>query len=260
MSAEHHEIPTPRSVPTEEALGRSVVAWLTAAGWTCYQEVEVHLHGTQGGPRADIVAVRDGLVWIVELKVRLSWDVLEQAEAWEGWAHRRSVATALGPRHAAGRTAGRALTALGLGWIHANGWTTGGTLVLGEVRERVEAPTVGALEARRAPLLLDQLRPEHQTAAAAGSTTGGHWTRWRETCRALADAVAAEPGLELGQYVARIAHHYASTRSAVSSLAMDVERGRIDAVRGCGGRGRHLVLGHEETTFSGRESGEETTP
>ena len=238
---------------SEQELGARVVAWLTADGWTCYSEVEP----VGQGPRADIVAVRDGIAWIIECKLRLSWDVLEQAEAWEGWAHRRSVATALGPRHAAGRTAERALTALGIGWLHANGWTTGGKLVLGDLTTRVVAPTV--LDARRAGLLLDRLRPEHQTAAQAGSTAGGHWTRWRETCARLAEAVKAEPGLELGQYVARIPHHYSSTRSAISALATDVERGRIDRVRAGGAeRGKRMVLLVEQPTFSGRESGEET--
>ncbi len=49
---------------TESALAEVVTTWLRADGWATFHEIECW------GGRADIVAVRHGLVWLIETKLR----------------------------------------------------------------------------------------------------------------------------------------------------------------------------------------------
>ena len=67
----------------EAALGPPVIAWLESQGWDVYQEVE---SGRQSY-RADIVAIKDKLVLVVELKTSLTFDLLYQAQRWRDKAH-----------------------------------------------------------------------------------------------------------------------------------------------------------------------------
>jgi hypothetical protein len=81
--------------------------------------------------------------------------------------------------------------------------------------------------------LAAKLRPEHKTACAAGSPTGGHWSAWRQTCAQLAAVVAAEPGITLRLALGpdKMRHHYASNSSARSSLLRDITAGHLPGVR-----------------------------
>jgi hypothetical protein len=75
--------------------------------------------------------------------------------------------------------------------------------------------------------LASRLRPEHKTSAAAGSPTGGHWSRWRDTCAQFERLVATEPGIAMKYAIAEIKHHYASKRGAVTTLAGHIREGRL---------------------------------
>ena len=72
----------------EAALVAAVSRWLTDSGWTPYHEVT-----TGGGcPRADIVATRGPLIWVIEAKLSLSLAVMAQGKRWVGRSHLVSVA------------------------------------------------------------------------------------------------------------------------------------------------------------------------
>lgn len=58
---------------TEAELAKVVTTWLRTDGWSTFHEIECR------GGRADIVAVRRGLVWLVETKLRAGLEVLAQA-------------------------------------------------------------------------------------------------------------------------------------------------------------------------------------
>lgn len=62
-----------------------VISWLEEQNWDVYQEVNTGL----GSNTADIVALRNGLVWVIECKTRMGIEVLAQATRWG--AHFRSV-------------------------------------------------------------------------------------------------------------------------------------------------------------------------
>jgi len=67
-------MPKRPKIASEAALAEVVVAWLRADGWRTFHEVEL----PRGG-RADIVAARSGLVWIIETKLQAGLEVLDQA-------------------------------------------------------------------------------------------------------------------------------------------------------------------------------------
>lgn len=165
----------------EERIGAAVSAYLRSMEWTVYAEVQVPAAGKR---RADIVAVRDGEVWVVECKTRLTWSAIAQAEAWEGWAHYRSVATAHGPTPRMGGTPERALFALGITWY----WLSDGEVHGGGYHVPQVAP--------RAGLLLDALRPEH-AASRPGNADGAFWTPGDEDRAQLARVVRSDPDCDL---------------------------------------------------------------
>jgi hypothetical protein len=72
----------------ETEVAAAVVAWLEEAGWDVYQEVQVKRFGRI----ADIVAVMERRVWIIECKTSLSMAVIGQAYDWQESVHWVSVA------------------------------------------------------------------------------------------------------------------------------------------------------------------------
>lgn len=56
----------------ESELAAHVIEWLTSDRWECYCEVPL------SSGRADIVAVRGSVVWIVETKLRLNMELMNQ--------------------------------------------------------------------------------------------------------------------------------------------------------------------------------------
>ena len=60
-------------------LGRKVIEWLEKerSDWEIYQELPAF------GKVADIVCIKNGLVWVIELKTSLSLAVIRQAYAWD---------------------------------------------------------------------------------------------------------------------------------------------------------------------------------
>lgn len=210
---------------TETDLGKIVVQYLLSLDWEVYQEVSA---GPGGSKRADIVATKGGLVWIVELKKTFGFSVLGQADEWIRYrqAHMVSVATPF-PRRRGGDEAFRVRMAefVGCGW-----------LLVREV-ERWGNPNV---EVKATPRIIRRLprkrtiarflRDDHKTGIAAGSPGGGYWTPFRGTMKAVAQEVARHPGIGLKELIERVDHHYSSDRSARQSIALWIREGRCENV------------------------------
>jgi hypothetical protein len=75
----------------ESEIGASVMAWLENMGWDCYPEAQFESYGN----RADIAAVRDGLLWVVECKTTACLALIEQAVEWIGYTHYNCASTAI---------------------------------------------------------------------------------------------------------------------------------------------------------------------
>lgn len=219
-----------RRPPTEAELAAVVVQWLEDFGYDVYQEVEL----VPRGIRADIVARRGIELTIVETKTSASIALLGQLMERRRFAH-RVYAAAPNCRGAFGD----ACQELGIGaWsVHVGSGETytphpGAQPQPSNPHRIVEVCASRRLTSKRLRLV-DKLRPEHKTACAAGSPTGGHWSRWRDTVAQLARVVAANPGIDLTRALqpGNMNHHYSSAKSARGSLARDLEVGRIPGVR-----------------------------
>jgi len=194
---------------TEAEMAEKVVAWLESQHWDVYQEVE-HV----GGGRADIVAVRAKIVWIIECKLTFGLSLLAQIEQRDG-CHMRSVAVpavAPGKRFSSERHfAERLLTkhfSSGLIEVGAHG-----------VQEKVPAPLLRH-QHKHATRVRLSLRPEHKTWAKAG-TKHGYFTPYQNLMGTIRRFLKTKPdGASLKEIMDFIgdAHHYRSHAGLRSSL------------------------------------------
>ncbi len=92
--------------------------YLEGLGYTVYPEIE--LNG--GGPRADIVGVKDDRVTIIEMKTSFGLAVMEQADHWAsgGYAHQTYIAIPMRKRWQVPVVAKRALSPAGIGVLQVD--------------------------------------------------------------------------------------------------------------------------------------------
>lgn len=191
---------------SETELCRRVVEHLTAQGWTCHEEVAEY----QGGPRCDLVAVRDDRVWAIEVKCHLGFDVIAQAHHWIPRAHRVSIVVPWSRDTPARAFAWLVCRHFGIGAIT----DTGGNLKpIIDVVPPAERPSITLRG------LVEALHPDQIGQGKAGTNQGGFSTPFSRTCAALTEAVRRSPGITVRQAVDQIETHYASKSSARSSIA-----------------------------------------
>lgn len=202
---------------SEQKYAAVVVEWLDAIGADVYQEVEC------SGGVADIVAKVRGEIWIIEVKTSLSLALLLQSLQRRRDAHRVFIAA---PYLRKAWDVDELLREIGVGRLEIR---------LAEPEYRIEAAVVERVHSRRwnsRPVALaKRLRPEHKTAAKAGSVGGaGRWTPFRDTCKQVAAVVTASPGILLKDAIGSIRHHYSSNAVARRWIAETIKRGAIAGV------------------------------
>lgn len=201
---------------SEEQIARAVVTELQRQGYVTYEEVSV-CSGGYSGRRADIVAVRGPVLGVVECKTKFSLKLLDQMTKWIGQAHFVVGAVEL---TRLGVAAERYLKSWGLGL-----WSVGHSEISVKVSHRL-------LRGADVTALRTFLRPEMQSAEyAKAGTQGGHWTPFRGTCDALRALVRDQPGIELRAALKACGHHYASEKSALTSIPVLIRRGVIAGIR-----------------------------
>jgi len=206
----------------ETEVAAPVVAWLRESGWDVYQEVECRVR------RADIVARRGRLVWVIEVKRSLDLNLMTQGRGWIGLAHMVSLAY---PRRRNSRTADAAkhyasMDGLGLVEVFRTWKLRDGGRDVAVLR--VEEMARPAMNRRARPKF--RLTEAHQTYAEAGNADGRFWSPFKETCTAVAAVVSEHPGLTIREVVDRVDHHYASKQSARGSLLTWARSGKLDGV------------------------------
>lgn len=182
----------------ETELAEKVISWLSEQNWNIYQEVQFsHLGGI-----ADIVAERQGVLWIVETKTALSIEVLNQASAWP--VHYRSVAVPGLLSKSAKRDYRVAKVYYGVGVIEVG---------KNDVYEALKPPLY-LRHHKTAKRLLAQLTELHKTFAKAGSKGGAHLTPYKMTMMEIRRTIEKYPGCtvdELFEMNGRM--HYANKSS-----------------------------------------------
>lgn len=200
----------------ETDLARPVVEWLREWNWTVYQEVEHY----RGGTVADLVAVQDGLVWIIEVKTSLNLSLLAQAYDWKYYAHFISVAVPTISKHSSGRDiAEKILKDWGIGLIEV-----GDSDVSESQEPRLHRK--GRMREFR-----EGLREEQKTWAEAGNNEGRRYTPFQGTKRDVQLYVKRHPGCTIKDLIDNVKHHYYTTGSAGACLMRWIQNGVIDGIK-----------------------------
>jgi len=197
----------------ETDLAKRVVEWLRDQHWDVYQEVKFSGHGGI----ADIVAVRAGLLWIIECKTCVTFTVLDQAARWQ--SHFRSIAVP--SSHDRG---GRLMA-----YRIAKDYLRIGIIEVGELDIGEYSPPPPMREYHKcAKRMMSELCEEHKSRLAAGSNGGGYFTPYRRTMDEVRRYVSYNPGCTLKQIMSGLQqHHYASdasARSCIRTALMEWER------------------------------------
>lgn len=193
----------------EQVLARHVVTWLQAQHWDVYEEVKINRwkHGI-----ADIVAVREPLVWVIECKRSLTMAVLAQAFRWK--ALKRSIAVlrpATDRKSSCRDFSHRVCSEFGIGLIEV-----GRT---GQVYETITAPITRGFR-QESEWIRETVNEGHQRSAKAGSSRGGFWTPYKDTMRQVRVVVSNHPGCTLTDIMSYLdAHHYHTDAAARTCIA-----------------------------------------
>lgn len=196
---------------SEQEMATLVINWLELQHWDVYQEVQFNTNSSI----ADIVAVRNGLIWVIECKKALTFAVMDQAKNWR--SHLRSIAV---PKI-------RDWRSRNLPYDICKNYLSVGVLLVtnfGTIREEVSPPIMRSYHKVAKSMIL-QLSEAHKNHAQAGSANGGHYTPYRATMDLVKLFISDNPGCTLNQIFAEIEehHHYASNQSAKQSIRKALE-------------------------------------
>lgn len=183
----------------EKELAIPIIKWLEEQHWDIYQEVTFNR-----STRADIVAVRDNKLWIIETKTSFTLSVLDQARRWP--VDFRSVGVPRAKRE--DRSLAYDIASyLKLGVIEVSGdWVD-------EVRR---APFM-RINHGYAKTMIEKLRPEHKTSLMAGSKGGGYFTPYKQTMDMVRRSIAKNPGCTIRDIFNDIGKGHYSTGSSARS-------------------------------------------
>ena len=199
---------------TEEELAASVVEWLRLEEWDVYQEVATGY----ANPRADIVAVRNPVIWVIEVKTTLGLGVIAQAWNWTAFAHFVSVAVPASPRNSKTRAfASIVCHDYGIGVLSLDG-----PRIVGKSKPRLNRK---ALTHHIRPYLME----EQRSYAPAGNADAQYWTPFRSTCDQLRKLVRDGP-ITIRDAMDKINHHYASDATARASILKWANLGKVQGV------------------------------
>ena len=214
----------------ETDVAAAVVAYLRDLDWDVHQEV-----GGAYGARADIVAVRGPLLYVVEVKTTLGLAVIGQAYEWLHQANYVSVAVPTGRRSSPERViADHILRDYGIGSLKVHLSMYDGDRSYAE--QDIAPRLMRRIPAERTSRLRGMLCEGTRTFAAAGNAEGKFWSAFKATCDEVRRAVEKSPGLTTKELIGAIQHHYSSDATARSALLKWLWLKKIPGVSGEGER------------------------
>ena len=204
---------------SETELAQIVMDWMTADGWDCYPEAQFY----SGDKRADIAAVRGGLLHIVECKLSFSAEVIWQAQKWKGFAHWTSVAIPHTSRWSKGRNMfGAYCSWQGVGVIEVRknaGFNHAYQDVYYLIQPKLDRAAHRTIKSLN---LLDKLHPDMKNYAPGSCSERGqytHSTPFRRTMKQVKRFIEANPGCSMKEIMDGLEmHHYASDKTARSCI------------------------------------------
>jgi len=205
---------------TEQELAKHIVKWLEEEGWEVYQEVSTGALSSI----ADIVAVKNGLSWIVECKTRYGLRVLDQACRWLSYNSANFISVAVS------KTEKRAGSA---SWYFHHDKGIGLITVDpgGYVKTSQKPKLIRTINTKSLNNIKNSLCEEHKHFAKAGSDKGGHYTPFKQTVNYVLKYIERHPGTTIKEMIDEVGSlHYSNPQSAKNSIAHYIRNGVINGV------------------------------
>lgn len=210
-----------KSQKSENELAKTITAWLIADEWEVFEEISPW---GSNSSRADLVAKRGAVIWVIETKRNFSLELLDQATGWLPYAHFVSVGIWY-PKRTLGIMS-RVCRNLGLGLISVRDESSGFSERF-QVNEQEESRfnRRAATEKIRSMLI-------EETRAKGEAGCGGKVfeTPFKNTCRKLLRAVEESPGITLAAALRAATHHYADDRKAHINILNRLEQNVIPEI------------------------------
>lgn len=193
---------------SEADVAEILVDYLESKDWDVYQEVQFNNYGGV----ADIVAVKNDELWIIEVKMSLTFSVMAQAESWQ--SHYRSIAI---PRTQQRETKGRRLA-----YRVCRNFLQIGVIEIAPASSDIfvlVAPTKQDVSERLIKRKLAVLSPLHKEYAKAGSAGSQHLTPFKHTMLQVKEFIQENPGCTMNDIISSVGiGHYSSEQSAKNTL------------------------------------------
>lgn len=207
--------------PKESLVALGAVNYLNNLGFETYCEVEA------GPGIADIVAVKNKIIWVVEAKVNFGLAVIDQAIRWKSWANMVSVVV-YGRSWARTPAGQAALKSTGVGLFEMP--------FVGR-EDLAVSRLIPELRRSHNGKMFEKLHPE-QKMSIPGSQAGQVFTPFKVTVFRLKEIVAQNPGIRLSDAIKGIKneqlgikHHYSTDKSAIRCLKDLLVSGVIKGIR-----------------------------
>lgn len=199
---------------TEVELAKKIILYLNDLKWDVYQEVQLH----RNGPIADIVAVQNGLVWIIEVKKSFSLAVLDQILEWPYYGNYVSIAAL--PSKKDNKFVLAFMKNYGIGHLVVSQFDN-------EVNEKI-MPFFNRKAFKNS--ILKILKDEHKTFAEAGNNYGKHFTPFQNTVFQIQTIVEQNQGILFKDLLNRIKHHYHNNNTARACLLKWISDGILKGI------------------------------
>lgn len=212
---------------SENQLARILIEWLDRDGWEVFEEVAPW---GNGGRRADVVARRGGVIWVIECKKQFNLELLEQATGWIHYAH--FVSLAVWHPNSLTQIIETVCRKFGVGLL---------LVKPPEIDFQTPYPVIErghGVFRRRADIkiLKSMLIDETRAAGFAGSPARSFETPFKRTRRNLLAAARRAPGITLEEALRSgengdALHHYKSDRKAKINILNRFDAGELPDIR-----------------------------
>ncbi len=219
-SGQDCSVPNGRWPQSETDVAGPIVEWLRDEAWEVYQEIQPE----RNGPIADIVAIRDNVVWVIEAKRGVSLNLLKQAHGWRERADLISIAVPSANGCRVWDYVECVLQRDGIGAFGVNRPDSGKDRVEMLIRPR-------RFENADRSYFRQFIIPQHQDYAIAGNAKGRRLTNFGITRMRVQHYVLSHPGCRLAELVSNIDSHYSTEAVARRTIPRKIRDGSIRGVR-----------------------------
>jgi hypothetical protein len=195
---------------SEIELAEKVVIWLKEQGWIIYQEVTYE-------SIADVVAIKNDVIWIIECKTSFGLKIINQALNWIGCANFISIAIP----YLSSYNQKRISNYLPIGIIEVKKESNNNHYI-NVVKEAPEQEDISELN-----YFKKRLYEKQKTWAKAGNNQGKRHTAFQDTVEQIYNYLKLNPGSTLKQIITNIHHHYHKDQTAQCAISQWISKGII---------------------------------